>query len=75
LRHYKPLFAGLDRTFGNHFMALARPEKKERIAGPQNPSQCLEISLRFAAISPTTKRGLKLPTIRLAEVGDGEVPD
>src|SRR5262245_14417114 len=31
--------------------------------------------LRFAAISPTTKRGLKLPTIRLAEVGDGEVPD
>ena len=31
--------------------------------------------LRFAAISPTTKRGLKLPTIQLAEVGDGEVPD
>jgi len=26
--------------------------------------------LCFAAISPTTKRGLKLPTIRLAEVGD-----
>jgi hypothetical protein len=43
--------------------------------GQKSPRYYLRTVFGQTRISPTTKRGLKLPTIRLAEVGDGEVPD